>query len=218
MHFQFLVEDKSGAILVRELMEKLLLGREDVTYDCKNFHGLGGFPKKKTVQDIKTGNLLNDLSSHMAGFDKSLRGISAAVVVVVDNDKRNTNDFQTQLEQLVQQREISIDHVFCIAVEEIEAWLLGDEEAVTMAYPQAKRAILHKYKQDSICGTWEVLADAVYPGGISKLKKSSSGYMGIGEEKCEWAKRIGALMNIDDNKSPSFQHFVTSIRSRLPVV
>lgn len=45
---------------------------------------------------------------------------------------------------------------FCIAIEEMEAWLLGDEKAIEEAYPQAKMPLLRKYVHDSIVGTWEI--------------------------------------------------------------
>lgn len=61
--------------------------------------------------------------------------------------------------------------------EEIEAWLLGDRHALLSAYPHAKMHVLNTYVQDSICGTWEVLADAVYPGGTSKLSREHASFI-----------------------------------------
>ena len=107
---------------------------------------------------------------------------------------------------------VTIDHVFCIAVEEVEAWLLGDERALMEAYPQAKQQILRTYKQDSICGTWEVLAEEIYPGGIKRLKKECATYMEIGVKKAEWARNIGRLMELTGNKSPSFNFFISFYR------
>ena len=113
---------------------------------------------------------------------------------------------------------VTVDHVFCIAVEEIEAWLLGDESAIVKAYPQAKTKgklrILHNYEQDSICGTWEVLADVVYPGGLLKLRKSGDN---PGMLKSEWAKNIGVHMDLQNNKSPSFQRFLAEIQKRITI-
>ena len=111
---------------------------------------------------------------------------------------------------------ISIDHVFCIAVEEMEAWLLGDRNAVLKAYPSAKTSLLNDYEQDSICGTWEKLAGAVYPGGLAKFRKENKTYQDIGKHKCEWALKIGEHMDVHRNCSPSFQFFVTAIEERFP--
>lgn len=215
MYFQFLVEDKSGSILIEKLMGKICQSYTSVEYRCKSFKGLGGFKKKATPAETKNGKLLNDLSVYLKGFDKSLQGIEAAIIVVVDNDTRNTKEFRSKLEDVAVQNDISIDHVFCIAVEEMEAWLLGDKDAIKRAYPNAKLSMMKSYQQDSICGTWEVLADAVYPGGIRQMKKDCQTYMEIGTWKCEWAEKIGAYMNIEENRSPSFQHFITNIHRRI---
>ena len=70
--------------------------------------------------------------------------------------------------------------------------------------------MLTEYQQDSVCGTWETLANVIYPGGAKKLK--ALGYPRIGEIKCEWAKKITPHIDIDGNRSPSFQKFCEGIR------
>ncbi len=97
---------------------------------------------------------------------------------------------------------------FCIAIEEMEAWLLGDTKALAEAYPRAKQKMLKEYKQDSIIGTWEYLADVVYPGGLAALRKNASSYYEIGKFKCDCARNIGMYMNIRENASPSFNYFI----------
>lgn len=218
MHFQFLIEDQSGAALIEILMQRISLINEDITYNCKPFKGLGGFTKKNTVKETKSGKLLNDLTTYLRGFNKSLQYISSVIIVVLDNDTRNTEEFLVELNRVAQQNMITVDHVFCIAVEEVEAWLLGDEAAILAAYPLAKIQQLHTYVQDSICDTWEILADVVYPGGVSKLKKECSTYIEIGKCKSEWAQKIGNHMDIEHNNSPSFNHFMTEITKRLSIV
>lgn len=58
-------------------------------------------------------------------------------------------------------------------------WAIG--HALLSAYPHAKMHVLNTYVQDSICGTWEVLADAVYPGGTSKLSREHASFIEIGK-------------------------------------
>jgi len=99
---------------------------------------------------------------------------------------------------------------FCFAIEEGEAWFLGDLYAVKRVYPKAKDAVLDSYINDSICGTWEKLADAVYPGGSSTLSKN--GWQVIGAEKSKWAEAITPHMNVANNKSPSFCYFIRKIQ------
>lgn len=215
MHFQFLIEDASSTVLIQLLMRRFSAEYSGVTFDCKPFKGLGGLTKRNTVKETKTGKLLNDLATYLRGFDKSLRDYDAVVMVVLDNDTRNTDEFMSSLEDIASQRRIQIDHAFCIAVEEVEAWLLGDEAAVRAAYPSAKTSVLHRYRQDSICGTWETLADAVFPGGMAAMRKKKFSFVEIGKCKSEWAKNIGEHMDIDANRSPSFRHFIEEIKRRL---
>ena len=192
--FYFLIEDWSGEELIRTLMERIRATGREFDYECKHFGGLGGFSKGKTAKEAKTGRLLNDLPRYLRGLNKKLSAIpknegAFPLFVVLDNDTRETPLFQSQLEQIAVDNGIAIDYAFCIAVEEMEAWLLGDLDAVMTAYPQAKRKILRAYRQDSVCGTWELLADAIYPGGHAKLKQE--GYAQIGKCKGEWARQIG---------------------------
>lgn len=101
--------------------------------------------------------------------------------------------------------------LFRIAIEEGEAWLLGDRDAVKAACPNVKEAVLNGYVQDSICGTWEILADAVHPGGSVPLKRA--GYPTAGRVKCEWARKITPHMDMGRNRSPSFQVFRDGVKS-----
>lgn len=49
VHFQFLIEDQSSAVLMEILMKKIMLSNPNITYDCKSFKGIGGFTKKNTT-------------------------------------------------------------------------------------------------------------------------------------------------------------------------
>lgn len=79
-------------------------------YDCKGFHGLGGFTKKNTVKETKTGKLLNDLATYLRGFNRSLQNIPAAIFIVLDNDDRDTGEFRQQMEDVAPKNMIQIDN------------------------------------------------------------------------------------------------------------
>lgn len=217
MYFYYLIEDQSSEGLIHHIMKRVQEKYPNVSYDCKSFKGIGGFTKKNTVKETKDGKLLNDLATYLRGFNKSLQYSDATVFIVVDNDDHNPDAFNLELESVAQRNNITIDHVFCIAVEEMEAWLLGDEEALFKAYPDAKQPVLKSYIQDSICGTWEILADVVYRGGITKMKKECQSYKEIGAIKAEWADRIGQYMQLNSNRSPSFNKYILEIEKRLSV-
>ena len=78
------------------------------------------------------------------------------------------------------------------------------------AYPRVRQDVLRQYVQDSVCDTWELLADAVYPGGSSAIKKA--GWPLPGQVKHEWAKKIAPFMDPGRNVSPSFRKFRDGLR------
>ena len=215
MHFQFLIEDLSGETLIKMIMQNLQKEHPEITADYKSFHGIGGFTLRETIRETKTGKLLNDLAIYLRGFNRSLQNFPAALFVVVDNDDRNPEEFKMQMQRIAEQNQITIDHVFCLAIEEMEAWLLGDEEALLKAYPKARKSVYESYMQDSICGTWEKMADIIYLGGSKKMKKENPSYAGIGKIKNEWAQNIGKEMNLNQNASPSFNCFLSEITKRV---
>ncbi len=100
----------------------------------------------------------------------------------------------------------------------MEAWLLGDREAIRTAYPHARISLLSGYTQDSICGTWEFLADVVYPGGLPAFKRENRQFYEIGSMKAKWASEIGIHMHLHENSSPSFKEFIEEMTRRLPTV
>ena len=130
--------------------------------------------------------------------------------MVVDLDNRNCLSFKQELLDVLHSCQPQPNAKFRIAIEEMEAWLLGDRDAVKAAYPNARDAILNRYVQDSICGTWEVLADAVYRGGSGHLRRV--GYPESGRAKSEWAEHITPHMDVDRNRSRSFQVFRDTVR------
>lgn len=219
MYFQFLTEDKSTEALVEQIMNKLkeAYPKRELLYNIKSFHGIGHLNRQGSVRQQKTGKLLNDLFPIMRGMSKALLQIDhAAIIVILDNDKNDKTTFRNELIRMASGNMVLIDHEFCIAVKEMEAWLLGDVKAIETAYPNVRKSAWKEYEQDGICDTWEVLANAVYPGGMAALKKKAAGaYTQIGIAKCEWASLIGAQMSLTENTSPSYQFFVKSLTKRI---
>ena len=213
MHFEVLVEDQSGSIALESILGKILgENYAEHSWRIRAYKGIGHLPKDlHEVTDPKKRILLHQLPRLLRGYGKSLQYSQAAVVVVVDLDDRDCMEFKRELLDILNVCNPRPKALFRIAIEEGESWFLGDRDAVKMAYPNAKDSVLNSYVQDSICGTWEVLADAVYPGGATRLK--TLGYPETGTAKCEWAGVIAPYMDVDSNESKSFQVFRDGVRN-----
>ncbi len=211
MHLEFLVEDRSGEILLQALLPKILGAHgEPHTWRLHAYKGVGRLPKGLGKGgDPEKRILLDQLPRLLKGYGKTPG--TDAVVVVLDVDRRDCRDFLKELKQIAAGLNPSPKTLFRLAIEEMEAWYFGDQHAVFTAYPKAKRDVLGRYAQDSVCDTWEALSDAIYPGGSSAIKKS--GWPLPGQVKCEWASRIGPLMNVEANKSPSFCKLRDGVRN-----
>jgi len=215
MHFDILVEDLSGKVMLESLLKNMLISTQD-TYKINTYKGIGHLPKNlKNKANPATRALLNQLPSLLQGLGKTYLAYGetyeAVVIIIFDLDQKNIDNLQNELGELLESCDPKPNTKFCIAIEEGEAWLLGDTPAISKAYPSAKAVILNSYTNDSICDTWELLADAIYPKGSVELKKI--GYPTAGKIKYEWAKKITPLMDIDKNKSPSFNNFYNQIKA-----
>lgn len=211
MHFEVLVEDESGRIAVDIVLQKILgANRSRHSWRMRSYKGLGNLPRDLRNREEPAKRLLLDrLPAILRGYGKSLDS-SSAVIVIVDLDRRNCIEFKRELLEVLEACNPRPATLFRIAIEEIEAWLLGDRNAVKAAYPRAKIAVLDRYEQDGICDTWEVLADAVHRGGSAQIKKD--GWLAAGNAKCEWARSIAPLLDLDRNRSPSFRAFRDGVR------
>ena len=220
MKIYFLVEDLSGERLIDAVMTKYReqLNAGQVEYDIKSYRGIGQFQRGPNAIQVKSQQLLNDLRKRLIAYDQKLAyEVDSAVFVVVDNDKRDTETFRQELEEVVSRARVSLDCVFCIAVEEMEAWLLGDLPAIQAAYPDISDRIASKhanYRQDDICDTWELLADMLTRNGIGSFRRMNPSSGDVGACKCEWASKIGSRMDIRENRSPSFQFLIAALDER----
>ncbi len=212
-HFDIFIEDISGKYLVEILLDRLL-PQEGYSYRVHSYKGCGKLPANQTsALEIRTSTLLNNVPRLINGFVNTYKNLSdykAVFVIVTDCDNRVCADFKTQILTTINSySSISTENIIVsIAIEEMEAWLLGDFQAI----PKASQKEYSTYMQDSICGTWEKLAKVIDDKFYNKKLKDAPFYV-VGEKKCEWAINIAPHMNIGSNTSPSFNYFLKKILS-----
>jgi len=210
MHIEILVEDSSGEELLGILLPKLLGDNgNEYTWRLHSYKGIGRIPGKlSSNSDPAKRILLERLPRILRGYGKS-SGVDA-VVVVLDSDGRNCKEFLRELHKMLVGCGRVPTTLFRLAIEEMEAWYLGDRKALIAAYPRVRKDVLTRYKQDSVCDTWELLADAIYPGGSKAIR--DKGWPLPGQMKHQWAEQIGPWLDIDRNVSPSFKKLRDGLR------
>ena len=213
MHFEILVEDQSGKKALDILVPKIINNQH--TFRIHSYKGIGRIPKNMSVgTDASKRILLDQLPRLLKGYGNTFSSYPddcpATVILVCDLDNKCLKAFRQELFTILDNCNPKPETQFCIAIEEGEAWFLGDIPAIKTAYPRAKDAILDKYINDSICGTWECLADAIFPGGSHALK--TKGWQTAGAEKSAWSEKITPHMDVDNNASASFCYFREKIR------
>lgn len=197
MHFEILVEDISGKALLDILLPKILAGTKGNTFTVHAYKGIGSIPKDlKTSQDPCKRALLNQLPRLLNGYGRtySYDNSQYAVIVVCDLDKRDKSSFLNELHLVLDSCKIKPQTSFCLAIEECEAWLLGDKDAIVKSYPKCNKKILKWYVYDSICGTWEKLADVVYKGGAKTLK--AKGIQAVGTKKLYGQRTLDIILKL----------------------
>ena len=209
MHFEILVEGQAELTALSILMPKIIgVYGEPHTWKIHKHRGIGRLPDNPLTQpNPRDTTLLHQLPAKLRAYSKAPNS-NRAIVVLLDLDNEDIDQFSEQLLQLLEWCESDFKADFEFAIEELEAWFLGDRQALIQFNPKIKTEVLDEYVQDSICGTWEMLARADDP---SILKHSKRGHQSLDKKK-EWSKKIPPLMDVEANLSPSFNHFINSLR------
>lgn len=190
MRLYVLVEGPSEKALLDVWLGRLLKGHR---YTVIKHRGKGKLPHDPmALIDPRREGLLDQLPARLRAYGKALDPSTDRVVVLVDADEEDCTALKKRLVSLLKQINPRPEVIFRIAVEETEAFYLGDRAAIRAAFPQARFTRLRSYKQDSVCGTWELFQEVI--GAMS-------------EDKVGWAERMAPHLTVDplQNESPSFR-------------
>jgi len=199
MHVLFFIEEPSAEAALANLLPQLL--PEQSTFQMIVFQG-------------KT-DLLNNLAARLRGYAAWLPQ-DWRIVVLVDEDRQDCFQLKAQLEEVARAAGLisksraaggRFQILNRIAVEELEAWFLGDIEALRRVYPRLPANLAQRQKfrdPDRVPGgTWETL-EAVL---------QSCGYHPAGYPKMSAAQHISLYMQPDRNRSHSFQVFCQGLQA-----
>jgi len=195
---EVLVEEPSAARALGILLPRMV---PEAGFEIREFSGKAA--------------LLKALPVRLAGYAARLKWEQLKVAVLVDRDDDDCLVLKQQLQDFAANaglttRAIDSDNFQVlnrIVVEELEAWLLGDAEALNRAYPRVPISLANqaRYRDpDAIRGgTWEALEAVLV----------KHGYHRSGLRKMQAATDIAQHMNVESNRSKSFQVFRDGVRS-----
>ncbi|MCI0512951.1 DUF4276 family protein [candidate division KSB1 bacterium] len=157
--------------------------------------GKGKIPGDPTqTPDPKRQGLLDQLPAKLRAYGRELRSETDRILVLVDLDHDHCYELKNRLVNLLNYCDPPPLALFRIAIEEFEAFYLGDRTAIRTTFPKSKLSKMDTYVQDSICSTWELFRDVI---GAT------------GEDKPAWARLLGPHLTTKwkGNISNSFQQF-----------
>lgn len=200
MRIHVLVEGPSEVALLNTWLPRFLPHH---TFKIIKHRGKGRLPVDPSQPpDPRRQGLLDQLPAKIRAYGRELNPETDRLLVLVDLDQQACMDLKSRLLGLLETCHPRPTTFFRIAIEEMEAFYLGDPLAIRSAYPRAKLYKMDDYVQDSICETWELFAKVI---GAR-----------VAEDKVGWAERMGPHLGThwqgkDANRSPSFRHFCRAL-------
>ncbi|MGH3932234.1 MAG: DUF4276 family protein [Pseudonocardiaceae bacterium] len=199
MNLEVLVEERSAEQALRLLLPRIV---PNVEFEVRVFQG-------------KT-DLLKRLPDRLRGYANWITRTDTCLVVLVDRDDDDCLTLKADMEKMAAAAGLltatvtpvgrRADVTNRIAVEELEAWFFGDVLALCAAYSRVPISLGRQAKDrdpDAIAGgTWEALERVL----------QARGYHSGGLAKVAVATEIAQHMNVDVNRSRSFQVFRDGVR------
>lgn len=191
---EILVEELSAELALRSLLPKILPG---VAFEIRVFRG--------------KPDLLKKLPQRLAGYAAWPGTAEARLIVLVDRDDDDCTDLRRQLDAIAVRAGFSPHGperrvVNRVAIEELEAWFFGDIEAVVAAFP---RIPLNTAAKSAFRDP-----DAIRGGTAEAFERllQQYGYHKGGLAKVDAAQAVSTHMDVENNRSRSFQVFRDGIR------
>jgi hypothetical protein len=197
---EILVEEPSARQALEHLVPKIV---PNVRHVIREFAG--------------KDRLLRELPMRLRGYASRTTRERLKVAVLVDRDDDDCVALKKWLDQVAAEAGVGrrgtgdADRVVLnrVVVEELEAWFFGDVPALRRAYPRLPASLGEQAgfrDPDAIAGgTWEALGRAL----------AKRGYQTSGLNKLSTATQVAPHMDVEANRSRSFQVFRDGLRRLL---
>ena len=199
---EVLVEEASAEEALRHLLPKVLRGRARV----------------KVINLGSKYKLLKVLGDRLMAYRKRIdKGEALRIVVLIDRDDDDCVKLKAELERMASTARLptkthtDAESRFLvlnrIVIEELESWFIGDPAALRKAFSKlpAIKGNAGIFRNPDNGGSWESLHRFLKKYGVYKSSFP----------KIDAARKIAPHMEIDRNRSRSFQVFVDGIEALL---
>lgn len=196
MRIHILVEGPSEEAFLNGWLPRFLPSH---TFRIIRHRGKGRLPRDpRQKPDPRRQGLLDQLPTKLRVYGRELDSRTDRVLVLVDLDEQDCQDLKSRLLGTLEACDPRPTVLFRIAIEELEAFFLGDPAAIQGAFPSARLRKINEYEQDSICGTSELFAEVI----------------GGDDDKVDWAEKMAPYLGQapEKNASPSFRQFCRALR------
>jgi len=206
---EVLLEEPSAESVLRILIPRIIPGAtEHVHFEMRVFSG--------------KDDLLRKLPQRLRGYSAWAASADVRILTLLDRDDDDCAALKKRLDLLALDAGLAVhksgtqagggEFKARIACEEIEAWYLGDPNALKTAYPKIARNF------ESRKGFRDV--DSIKGGTWERLEKllQDAGYFSNGLRKLEIARTMAPLLNLENSGSPSFMSFCQAVRECFPEI
>lgn len=189
MRIEFLLEEYSMKVFLEILLPRIL----PVEIKLNEHYFLRAHEGKS---DLK-----KSIPRKMSAFNSL--NTPVGILILQDQDSNDCILLKKELLSLCEIPKNNVKYLVRIVCRELEAWYLGDMDAIQKAYP---KFVARKFKNK---------AKFRYPddsNAYDEIKKILPSF-----QKVEGARRISPHINIEMNRSPSFQQFVNGLRTFIEI-
>ncbi len=183
---EILVEEKSMEEFLRIFLPTILPANWQINVNCfiRSFEGKNDLQKWLPKQIKVFSNWHEPIG----------------VIVLHDQDSADCKKLKQKISALITDNG-TVPHLIRIVCKELEAWYIGDFQAIQLAYPNINADSYirkAKFRNPDLCNAADELKKI-----LPEIQKTSA------------AKKISPFLKSENNKSESFQQFVTGIRNFL---